>query len=145
MTGAVYNAGHPYSTERNDRDAGEVARYAWSDDYHHVIGQRLESLLAWMRSIPSRSKPARTSTPVRYRSAFTRSTPGLGWIGKNSCVINPELGSWVLLGAIICSLPLEPDAPSLDQCGTCTLCLEACPTGGVRRTPRARCDRCVSY
>lgn len=146
VTGAVYNAGHPYSTERNDPSRGEVARYAWSTDYHELLSSRLESLIAWMREQHQQPFDARAyvdTGPVQER--VYAQYAGLGWIGKNSCVINPEVGSWILLGVIICSLPLEPDQPAIDQCGTCTLCLEACPTSAFPAPHVLDATRCISY
>jgi epoxyqueuosine reductase len=146
MTGTVYNTSNPYSTERNDPTLGEVARYASADDYHGVLGRRLDVLLAWMRHQhpePFDARPYVDTGPVQER--VYAQYAGLGWIGKNTCVINPEVGSWILLAEIICSLPLEPDQPSLDQCGTCTLCLDACPTHALVEPRVLDATKCVSY
>ena len=124
----------------------QIARYAWGDDYHDVIGARLDALLAWMREQSPEPFEARAyvdTGPVQERVYAQHA--GIGWIGKNTCVINPELGSWIFLGEIICSLPLEVDAPALDQCGTCTLCLEACPTQALVAPGVLDSTRCISY
>jgi epoxyqueuosine reductase len=145
-TATVYNTDRPYSTECADRGRAQIARYAWGDDYHDVIGARLEALLAWMREAAPAPFEARAyvdTGPVQER-VYARHA-GIGWIGKNTCVINPQLGSWIFLGEIICSLPLEIDAPSLDQCGTCTLCLEACPTSAIVAPGVLDSTRCISY
>jgi epoxyqueuosine reductase len=145
-TATVYNTRRPYSTESRDEGRGHIARYAWGDDYHDVIGARLEALIAWMRDASPASFEARAyvdTGPVQER-VYARHA-GIGWIGKNSCVISPELGSWILLGEILCSLPLEPDRPAFDQCGTCTLCLEACPTQALVSPGVLDSNRCISY
>jgi epoxyqueuosine reductase len=142
VTATVYNTDRRYSTECADAGRAQIARYAWGDDYHDVVGERLERLLHWMRTTSSEPFDARAyvdTGPVQER-VYARHA-GLGWIGKNSCVINPELGSWIFLGEIICTLDLEADAPSLDQCGTCTLCIEACPTGALTSEPSSTAGR----
>jgi epoxyqueuosine reductase len=146
VTATVYNTDRPYSTECRDADRAHIARYAWGDDYHDVIGARLDALLAWMRESSPDLFDARAyvdTGPVQERVYAQHA--GIGWIGKNTCVINPELGSWVFLGAIICSLALDVDAPSLDQCGTCTLCIEACPTRAIVEPGVLDSTRCISY
>jgi epoxyqueuosine reductase len=146
VTGTNYNTNRPYSTECQNSGQAHIARYAWGDDYHGVILSRLEALVAWMRDEASAPFDARIyvdTGPVQER-VYARHA-GIGWIGKNTCVISPTAGSWLFLGEIICSLPLEVDAPSLDQCGTCSLCLEACPTQALVAPGVLDATRCVSY
>jgi epoxyqueuosine reductase len=142
----VYNTDRPYSTEIADPSAALIARYAWGDDYHEVIQQRMDALVAWMRARGGPEFEARAyvdTGPVQER--VYAQYAGLGWIGKNTCVINPEIGSWLFLSEILCSLPLEPDAPALDQCGTCRLCIDSCPTGAIVDPYVVDATRCLSY
>jgi epoxyqueuosine reductase len=141
-----YNTDRPYSTECADPGAAHISRYAWGDDYHDVIGTRLEELLTWMREQSDQPFEARAyvdTGPVQERVYAQHA--GIGWIGKNTCLISPALGSWIFLAEIICSLPLEVDPPALDQCGTCELCLEACPTDALVAPGVLDATRCVSY
>ena len=146
VTATNYNTDRPYSTECADAGRAHVARYAWGDDYHDVIGGRLDALLSWMRHEAAEPFEARAyvdTGPVQERIYAQHA--GIGWIGKNTCVINPEIGSWIFLGVIVCSLPFEVDLPALDRCGTCTLCLEACPTGAIVAPGVLDSNRCISY
>jgi epoxyqueuosine reductase len=146
VTGTLYNTDRPYSTERVGADTALIARYAWGEDYHDVLRARLDALLAWMRDHTEAPFDARAyvdTGPIQER--VYAQYAGLGWIGKNTCLINPEIGSWLFLSEIVCTLPLEPDAPVFDRCGTCTLCLEACPTGAFVGPHVLDSNRCLSY
>jgi epoxyqueuosine reductase len=146
VTAINYNTDRPYSTECSDPERAQIARYAWGDDYHDVVGARLDALLQWMREQSPEPFEARAyvdTGPVQERVYAQHA--GIGWIGKNTCVINAGIGSWIFLAEIICSLPLQVDAPSLDQCGTCTLCLDACPTGALIAPGVLDSTRCISY
>jgi epoxyqueuosine reductase len=146
VTGTVYNTDTPYSIECRDPARAHIARYAWGDDYHDVVGERMDALLSWMRAASPEPFDARAyvdTGPVQER-VYARHA-GLGWIGKNTCVINPDLGSWLFLAEIICSLPLDVDQPSLDQCGDCALCVEACPTQAIVGPGVLDSTRCISY
>jgi epoxyqueuosine reductase len=146
VTGTVYNTDRPYSVEVADPARAHVSRYAWGDDYHDVVGGRLERLLAWMRAeqgAPFEARAFVDAGPVHERAHAERA--GLGWVGKHGCVINPELGSWLFLSVIVCSLPLAPDEPVLDRCGACALCVEACPTGAIVEPRVLDARRCLSY
>ena len=145
-TGTIYNTAVPYSTESADPARAHIARYAWGDDYHDVIGARVDALLTWMREHSAQPFDARAyvdTGPVQERVYAQHA--GIGWIGKNTCVINPEVGSWIFLAEIISSLPLEVDQPALDQCGTCTLCIDACPTRALVAPGVLDSTRCISY
>jgi epoxyqueuosine reductase len=146
VTGTIYNTDRPYSIECADRETAQIARYAWGDDYHDVLKARLDALVEWMRDVSPDGFEARAyvdTGPVQER--VYAQYAGLGWIGKNTCLINSELGSWLFLAEVICTLPLEPDQPVFDQCGSCTLCLEACPTGAIVGPHVLDATRCISY
>jgi epoxyqueuosine reductase len=146
VTATLYNTVPPYADNEVPPDVARISRYAWGDDYHDVLKARLDALIAWMREVSVQSFEARAyvdTGPVQERVYAQHA--GLGWIGKNTCLINPELGSWLFLGEIICTLPLEADAPGLDQCGACTRCLDACPTGALVGPGVLDATRCISY
>ena len=156
VTGTIYStrAGDPVpesgdaSTEGGEASHGRarIARYAGGDDYHDVLKARLDALLDWMRVEAGESFDARAyvdTGPVQER--VYGQYAGLGWIGKNTCLINAELGSWLFLAEIICTLPLEPDTEGLEQCGSCTRCIEACPTDALVEPWVLDSNRCLSY
>jgi epoxyqueuosine reductase len=145
MTATLYNTDRPYSSDL-PLDIARISRYAWGDDYHDVLKARLDALLAWMRTQAASAFEARAyvdTGPVQER--VYAQYAGLGWIGKNTCLINPALGSWLFLGAIICTLDLEADTQGLEQCGTCRRCLDACPTEALREGGGLDATRCISY
>jgi epoxyqueuosine reductase len=144
--GTIYNVDRPYSTENADPGRSAIARYAWGDDYHVVVRARLDRLVARMRAAAGDALETRAyvdTGPVQERVYAQHA--GLGWIGKNTCLISESKGSWLFLAVIICNLPLEIDPPALDQCGTCTLCLDACPTGALVEPYVLDSNRCLSY
>lgn len=148
VTGTVYSTRPPARdrTTAQPSDAVRVARYAHGEDYHIVLAERLEALVSWMRARSAEAFDAEIFVDKHHvqERVYARHA-GIGWIGKNSCVINPELGSWLLLSGIATSLPLASDSPAADQCGSCTLCLDACPTGALVEPHVLDATRCISY
>jgi epoxyqueuosine reductase len=145
VTGTIYNPDQGGPDRLRPAEA-DIARYARGDDYHDILKARLDALLAWMREQSPDSFEARAyvdTGPVQER-AYAQYA-GLGWIGKNTCVINPELGSFFFLAEIITTLALEPDTQALEQCGSCRRCLDACPTGALVDAGVMDSTRCISY
>ena len=124
---------------------GRIARYALGDDYHELIKTRLHELADWMRdAVPGAQTRACVDTaPVMEKELAARA--GIGWLGKNACLINPKIGSWLLLGEIVTTIPLPPDEPATDHCGSCTRCIDACPTGAITAPYQLDARKCVSY
>lgn len=123
-----------------------VARYARGDDYHAILRARLRALLQWLADDAGPGLEAVTCVddgPVQER--VYAEAAGLGWIGKNTCLINPAIGSWLFLGEIITNLDLDADLPGVDQCGSCTRCLDACPTDALVAPYELDATRCLSY
>jgi epoxyqueuosine reductase len=146
-----YNTAHPYSTELHDPDRGWISRYAWSrEDYHDAVLRRLKKVEAALRGVvsseqqPSLTTRSYVDTGPIVERVFAKYA-GVGWIGKNTCILNQQKGSWLFLGVILTSLELTPDLLAPDRCGSCTRCIEACPTDAILAPYQLDSSRCISY
>jgi epoxyqueuosine reductase len=146
--GKLYNTPQPEVTAASP-DRAWISRYAWGDDYHDDLRrglERLDALLHERVAAPFESRICVDTAPLLERS-YAR-LAGLGWIGKNTCLINEPLGSWFFLGELLVSLELQPDGPPPDRCGTCTQCIDACPTAAIVPAPSGYAidsRLCISY
>jgi epoxyqueuosine reductase len=125
---------------------GKVSRYAWGDDYHDVVKVKLTSLLSWIKEQEPRTegKICVDIQPTMDKAWAVRA--GLGWLGKHSNVITPEYGSWVFIGELLLNLELDHDTDLIeDHCGTCTLCIDACPTAAITEPYVVDSNKCISY
>jgi epoxyqueuosine reductase len=163
-----YNTAHPYSTQAADPPQGWISRYAWSrEDYHDAVLNKLLSVESKLKNSFGNSDaeagatqpqteagPDNPSTALVTR-CYVDTGPlvervyakyaGVGWIGKNTCILNQKLGSWLFLGVILTSLELEPDLPAPDRCGTCTRCIDACPTHAFIAPYELDSNKCIAY
>jgi epoxyqueuosine reductase len=145
-----YSAGKPYSVDANDPERGWISRYAWgTKDYHDALLPRLRQVEAAVRQVA-----AEQNTEIETRS-YVDTGPilervyakyaGIGWIGKNTCIINQKMGSWLFLGVILTSLELPADTAAVDHCGSCTRCIDACPTHAIVAPGKMDARLCIAY
>ncbi|HSN04617.1 MAG TPA: tRNA epoxyqueuosine(34) reductase QueG [Nitrospira sp.] len=142
VVGMNYFTGHR-ADERPGH--GRIARYAWGKDYHEVLGSRLKALETRITALaPNAATKSYVDTGPIMEKAWAEQA-GLGWIGKHSNLVSAEHGSWLLLGEILTTLDLDADEPATDLCGSCTLCLHACPTQAIAEPYVVDANRCISY
>ncbi|PZU95806.1 MAG: tRNA epoxyqueuosine(34) reductase QueG [Pseudanabaena sp.] len=141
-----YYTPHQHSS---DPQIGKISRYGWGRDYHKVLSKKLKALSNWLielgkqNGIEIQARYYVDTGPIAEKAFAQRA--GIGWIGKHSNVISREYGSWLFLGEILTNLDLEPDQPHTDHCGTCTRCLEACPTGAIASPYVVDANRCIAF
>jgi len=148
-----YNTDNPYSTQVHDTSRGWISRYAWSrEDYHDAVLRRLKQVETALRQAvcgghscpPALTTRSYVDTGPIVERVFAKYA-GVGWIGKNTCIINQKKGSWLFLGVILTSIELAPDLPATDRCGTCTRCIQACPTDAILAPYQLDSNKCISY
>lgn len=136
-----------YHTEERptDSESPRIATYAYGKDYHHVLKWKLKELMKWAQSEWGEiaGRVFVDSAPVHERAWAAKS--GLGWVGKNSLLLNQKMGSFFFIAEMILDIELEPDGPTSDHCGTCTRCIDACPTGAIIQPEVVDGSKCISY
>ena len=148
--GKLYNSPYPYSTAFSDPERAWISRYAWGQDYHDTLREGLTRVVKELERAAGESFEHRIcvdTAPILERS-YAR-LAGLGWIGRNTCLINQQKGSWFFLGELLLSLELQPDLPPPDRCGTCRRCIDACPTSAIVESSKGGwmldSRLCISY
>jgi epoxyqueuosine reductase len=141
-----YNTSPPYSVKEHKSNEGWISRYAWGkEDYHDAVLRRLRLVEDALRAAaPEVITRCYVDTGPIVERVYAKYA-GIGWIGKNTCILNQQLGSWLFLGVILTSLSLPPDLPAADRCGTCTRCIDACPTNAFIGPHELDATRCISY
>jgi epoxyqueuosine reductase len=151
-----YNTREPRSIDVSDRDRGWISRYAWGrEDYHRSVLRRLQQVEKALQEAHAHFQASGSGPHELILRSYVDTGPivervyakyaGVGWIGKNTCILNQKSGSWLFLGVILTSLELEPDIPAPDRCGTCTRCITACPTDALTAPYQMDATRCISY
>jgi len=127
-----------------DRARAWVSRYAWGEDYHETLQSKLRELAGWVETTFGGNTKAYVDTgPLLER--VSAKYAGVGWFGKHTCIINQKIGSWIFLGCILTNLEIEPDTPVPDRCGSCTRCIDACPTQAIVAPYVLDSRRCIAY
>jgi len=145
---SIICVGINYWTDHNPNEApgfGRIARYAWGKDYHRLLKKRLKKLEQSIAKLAPKSitRSYVDTGPVMEKVWAQRA--GLGWIGKHSNLVSSEFGSWLLIGEVLTTLDLQPDEAGTDLCGTCTLCIQACPTQAITEPYVVDATKCISY
>jgi epoxyqueuosine reductase len=148
MLGMNYRTVEPIEPQAGQ---GRVSRYAWGEDYHTLIRERLNSLADFFRELEPSARCRGIVDTAPFPEKIYAAKAGLGWIGKNTTLISPQFGSWIFLAGLLTTVELEPASgateasPIVDRCGDCNRCVEACPTGALFAPYRLDARRCISY
>jgi epoxyqueuosine reductase len=134
-----------YTPHKHDETSAKISRYGWGRDYHRILGKKLKALSLWLQAQGQdiETKYYVDTAPIAEKAWAQRA--GIGWIGKHSNLISRSHGSWLFLGEVLTNLRLEPDRPHTEHCGTCTRCIDACPTGAIAQPFVVDANRCIAY